>query len=75
MLIAAAGVWIGLRNLDPDEMPKVGMLAAVFFVASFLHVPVGFSSDGLAGLLLGWGHFRAGIAECRVSASRFRTHP
>lgn len=63
-LAAAAGVWVGLKHLDPDEMPKVGMLAAVFFIASLIHVPAGFSNthllmNGLAGLLLGWGAFPA----------------
>ncbi len=75
-LIAAAGVGIGLKSLDPDEMPKVGMLAAVFFIASLIHVPVGFSSahllmNGIAGLLLGWGAFPAICAALFLQAILF----
>ncbi len=75
-LIAAGGVGLGLKNLNPEEMPKVGMLAAVFFVASLIHVPVGFTSahllmNGLAGLLLGWGAFPAICAALFLQAILF----
>ncbi|MCF8037428.1 MAG: energy-coupling factor ABC transporter permease, partial [Desulfobacteraceae bacterium] len=41
---AAAGTGIGLKKLDPDRIPKTGILAAAFFVASLIHVPIGPSS-------------------------------
>ncbi len=61
---AAGGVAMGLRSLDLDRIPTAGVLAASFFVASLIHVPIGPSSvhlilNGLAGLLLGWAAFPA----------------
>jgi len=61
-LVAAVGVHIGLRRLDPMRIPVAAMLAAVFFIASLIHLPIGFSSvhlvmSGLCGLLLGWTAF------------------
>jgi ABC-type Co2+ transport system permease subunit len=38
---AAAGVAIGLKNLEQKEIPTVGILSAAFFVASLIHVPAG----------------------------------
>ena len=63
-LLAAGGVAVGLRRLDADDVPRVGVLAALFFVASLIHVPMGVSSahlllSGLVGLLLGWAAFPA----------------
>jgi cobalt/nickel transport system permease protein len=61
-LVAAVGINLGLRRLDPMRMPIAAMLAAVFFIASLIHLPIGFSSvhlvmSGLCGLLLGWTAF------------------
>ncbi|MCA1941181.1 MAG: energy-coupling factor ABC transporter permease, partial [Caenispirillum bisanense] len=58
-VLAAAGVGYGLTRLTPEDMPRTAVLAAAFFVASLLHVPIGPSSahllaNGLMGLLLGW---------------------
>ncbi|MCW9033819.1 MAG: cobalt transporter CbiM [Rhodospirillales bacterium] len=60
--LAAAGTAYGLKSLDMDKIPQAGVLSAVFFVASLVHVPIGFSSvhlimNGLAGLVLGWAAF------------------
>ena len=41
---AVAGVAVGLRKLDYDRMPQVAVLSAAFFVASYIHLPVGFTS-------------------------------
>lgn len=62
--LAAVGTGIGLKQLDYDQIAKAGMLAAVYFVASLIHVPIGPGNahlilNGLAGLLLGWGAFPA----------------
>src|SRR5512134_942231 len=56
---AVAGVAIGLRGIEPDRIPQVGLMSAAFFVASLVHVPLGPSSvhlllNGLAGIVLGW---------------------
>ena len=62
--MAVAGIANGLRKMDHDHVPKVGIVSAVFFVASLIHVPIGPSSahlvlTGLTGLLLGWCAFPA----------------
>lgn len=62
--IAALGLVQGLRNLPLEKIPATGMLAATFFVASLIHVPLGPSSvhlimNGVAGLILGWAAFPA----------------
>ena len=58
-VLAAAGVAYGLVRTPPDAVPRAGVLAALFFVASLVHVPVGFLRahlllNGLLGMLLGW---------------------
>lgn len=62
--LAAGGIALGLRKLDMDRIPAAGVLSATFFVASFIHVPVGPSSvhlimNGVAGIVLGWSAFPA----------------
>lgn len=62
--LAVAGIAIGLRQLDNDRIPMTALLAAVFFLASLVHLPVGVGSvhlvaNGLCGLLLGWIAFPA----------------
>ncbi len=59
---AVAGIAVGLKKLDNDRIPQAGILAAAFFVASLVHVPIGPSSahlilNGIVGLLLGWAAF------------------
>ncbi len=53
------GVGVGLAKMDQDSVPRVGVLSAVFFVASLIRVPIGATSVhlmliGLLGCLLGW---------------------
>ena len=62
--LAVIGTGIGLKKLDYDQIAKAGMLAAAYFVASLIHVPIGPANahlilNGLVGLLLGWGAFPA----------------
>jgi cobalt/nickel transport system permease protein len=59
-VLALAGAW----RIRDEEIPRVALLTAAFFVASLLHVPVGPSSahlllNGLVGVVLGW---RAALA-------------
>jgi cobalt/nickel transport system permease protein len=56
--LAAIGVVLACRKLDQAEIPRVGVLSAVFFVASTIHVPLGFVSvhlllNGLVAAVLG----------------------
>ncbi|SFN65004.1 cobalt/nickel transport system permease protein [Cohaesibacter marisflavi] len=62
--MSAVGIVVGLRKLTMDLIPAAGVLSATFFVASLIHVPLGFSSvhlilNGLAGIILGWAAFPA----------------
>jgi len=62
--VAAAGVALGLRGMDYERIPRVGVLASAFFVASAIHVKLGPTSahlilNGLTGLVLGWAAFPA----------------
>ncbi len=61
-VIAALGIWLGLRRLDESRLILAAVLAATFFLGSLIHVPLGPGSvhlllGGLAGLLLGWTAF------------------
>jgi cobalt/nickel transport system permease protein len=63
-VLAVAGTAIGLKKIDYDQLARVGILSATFFVASLVHVPIGPSNvhlimNGLVGLLLGWAAFPA----------------
>jgi len=64
MALTAAGVAYGMKKIDTQDIPKVGVLSSAFFVASLIHVPIGPTSvhlvlGGLMGLLLGWAAFPA----------------
>ncbi|WP_456397384.1 cobalt transporter CbiM [Desulfurobacterium sp.] len=60
--LTVAGTAIGLKQLDNKKIPAAALLAAAFFVASLIHVPIGPTSvhlilNGLVGLLTGWVTF------------------
>jgi len=73
---AAAGVAIGLRKTDYEQLPRVAVMASAFFVASLIHVPIGPSSahlvlNGLAGIVLGWAAFPAILVALFLQAILF----
>lgn len=75
--ITAAGTAIGLRRIDYQKMPQVATLSAAFFVASLVHVPLGFTSvhlvlNGLLGVLLGWAAFPAILIALVLQAVFFQ---
>lgn len=75
--IALSGTAVGLKKLDLDHVAQAGMLAAAFFVASLIHVPVGPSNvhlilNGLVGLLLGWAAFPAILTALLLQAMMFQ---
>ena len=75
--LAAAGTAIGLKKLDYDRIAQAGILAAAFFVASLIHVPVGPANahlilNGLVGLLLGWAAFPAILVALVLQAILFQ---
>ena len=59
-VLAVAGVACGLRRMPWDQVMPVSMLAAAFFVASLIHIPIGAGVsahlilNGLMGAILGW---------------------
>lgn len=62
--LAVVGVAYGLKRMDMESIPKVGMLSSAFFAAGLIHVPIGPASvhlvlNGLMGVLLGWAAFPA----------------
>ncbi len=64
LAVASVLVGVALRGLKEDDIPRIGVLTAAFFVASLVVIPVGVTSvhlllNGLVGVLLGR---RAGLA-------------
>ncbi|MEW6351636.1 MAG: cobalt transporter CbiM [Thermodesulfobacteriota bacterium] len=76
--LAAAGTAIGLRKLDQEKLPLVGVLSATFFVASLVQVPAGgpismhLVLNGVCGLLLGWAAFPAILVGLILQALLFQ---
>lgn len=61
-VIAAAGVSYGLKKIPANHLMLASLLGSAFFVASLIHIPVGFSSahlilNGLIGAILGAAAF------------------
>jgi len=53
-----------MRNMDMEEIPKISVITAVFFIASLIKFPIGVTSihlilNGLVGVVLGWRAFAA----------------
>jgi len=74
--VAAAGVALALARIDERAIPRVAMLAAVFFAGSLVSVPVGPSSvhlvfSGLMGVMLGLGIFPAVLVGLALQAVMF----
>ena len=64
---AGVAVAVGLRRVQPDDVPKIALLSAAFFVASLMRVPIGPGAahlmlTGLMGMLLGPMIFPAVLA-------------
>jgi cobalt/nickel transport system permease protein len=75
--IAIAGTAVGIKRLDEERIAHAGILSSAFFVASFIHVPVGPANvhlvmNGLVGLLLGWSAFPAILAALILQAVMFQ---
>lgn len=76
-LLTVIGTGIGLKKMDYDKVMTVSILAATFFVATLVHVPVGPASvhlvlTGLLGLILGWAAFPAIIVGLLMQAIFFQ---
>jgi cobalt/nickel transport system permease protein len=76
-VLTAAGVGIGLKKIDYEEIPYMGILTAGFFIASLIHLPIGPSSvhlilNGMLGLILGWKAFPAILVGLTLQALLFQ---
>ena len=75
--LGLAGTAVGLQRTEQDEIPMAGIMAAAFFVASLIHVPLGPTSVhllllGLVGLLTGWACFPAILIALLLQAMFFQ---
>lgn len=73
---AGIGVAVGLKRVAPDDVPKIALLSAAFFVASFIRVPIGPAAahlmlTGLLGMILGPMIFPAVLAGLLVQTMMF----
>ncbi len=76
-LLAVTGTAIGLKKIDQERIMTTALLAAAFFVASLVHIPIGPGSvhlllNGLMALLLGWGCFPAILVALLLQAIFFQ---
>ena len=61
--IVAVGISaLSVRKMHLEDVPKISVVTAVFFVASLIHIPIGPTSvhlilNGLAGVILGFSAF------------------
>lgn len=58
-VVTVAALGFALKRLDEDKLPRVAVMAALFFVASLINVSIGPTSvhlllAGLMGLVIGW---------------------
>lgn len=75
--LAIAGTAVGLKRMDYDRVARAGVMAAAFFIASLVHVPIGPTNihlilNGLVGLLLGWVAFPAILTALLLQAVMFQ---
>jgi len=75
--LTAIGVGIGLKKIDYEEIPNIGILTSGFFVASLIHIPIGPASVhlvliGMLGLILGWKAFPAILVGLALQALLFQ---
>ena len=75
--LAIIGLGIGLKKMEPQNIPQVAMLSSAFFVASLIHVPLGPANvhlvlNGLVGLLLGWTAVPAILVALLLQAVLFQ---
>lgn len=76
-VVALAGTAVGVKKIEPDQIARTGILAAAFFVASLIHVPVGPSNvhlilNGLVGIMLGWAAVPAILVALLLQAVLFQ---
>ena len=76
-LLAAGGLAVGLRSIEPERLPGVALFSSAFFVASLVHIPIPPTSahlilNGLLGVALGWAAFPAIFVALALQAFLFQ---
>lgn len=77
IVLAGAGLAMGLKELKPERVPRVAVLSSAFFVGSLIHIPVGPVSihlvlNGITGLILGWAAFPSILVALVLQALLFQ---
>ena len=67
----------GFRKMSGDMLPKTALISSLFFVGSFIHVPIGPSSvhlllNGITGAVLGIAAFPAVLIALLLQALMFQ---
>ena len=76
-VLSLSGLSVALSKLKNEDLPKVAIFSSAFFVASFIHIPLGPSSVhlllcGIVGLVLGWQVFPAIFVALLVQGVMFQ---
>ncbi|MCF6283793.1 MAG: cobalt transporter CbiM [Candidatus Hydrogenedentes bacterium] len=76
VVLACAGVAMGLRKMDESHALRTAVLGSGFFVASLIHIPlfgvsVHLTLAGLLGIVLGWAAFPAILVGLVLQAVLF----
>ncbi|MBQ7457430.1 MAG: cobalt transporter CbiM [Desulfovibrio sp.] len=76
-ILTAVGTILGGRKLKHDQGILAGILAAVFFIASLVHIPIGVTSahllgTGIVGIFLGLASFPALLIALFLQALFFQ---
>lgn len=76
-VLATAGISVGLKKIDYDQIMTVAILSAAFFIASLIHVPIGPANahlvlSGLLGVVLGWAAFPSIFVALALQAVLFQ---
>ncbi len=75
-VISACFTAYGLKKLKYKEIPKVAILSGLFFIGSFIHIPLGPTSvhlilNSIVGIFAGWASFPAIMIALFLQAIMF----
>ena len=76
-VLAAGGTAVGLAKTREEDVPRMGILSAAFFVVSLINFPLGptcvhLVGAGLIGLILRWRAFPAMLVALALQAVFFQ---
>ncbi len=75
-VLTAAFTAIGLKKMKYKDIPKVALMSGLFFIGSFIHVPLGPTSvhlilNSIVGIFLGFASFPAILIALFLQAIMF----